>query len=89
MTNTRIFDEVIEMIAKDKDYHKDKARLELADKYREWRCKVNDQDKLHSLMRRAYAHHKEWSGFMRQMSYYLIDYKNRQHLPQYKKQEDD
>ena len=49
----------------------------------------SDQDKLHSLMRRAYAHHKEWSGFMRQMSYYLIDYKNRQHLPQYKKQEDD
>lgn len=81
MNKQEIFDNLIETIAKEQKMHKDKARLELADKYREWRCKVNDQKELHGIMRKAYAHNKKWKDFLRQMSFQLIDYKNRQHLP--------
>ena len=81
MNKQEIFDNLIETIAKDQNCHKDKARLELADKYREWRCQVNDQDKLHGMMRKAFAHVKNWSGFKRQMRFYLIDLENRKHLP--------
>lgn len=83
MNKQDIFDNLIETIAKEQKMHKDKARLELAEYYRGLRCHGIEQEKLHGIMRKAYAHQKTWSGFRRQMSFYLIDYKNGKHLPNY------